>query len=100
MSRKNFFERWNNDSVTIYFIEVANEIVGYLLITKRNEIGYFILPEHQGKKYATKAIKKLMRKENRCYYWALIDFDNEKSINFIQSLGFTPRSLVYTKQKT
>jgi len=42
---EDFKKRWNDS--TIYFIVDNNKKIGYTLITPRNEIGYFIIPEYQ-----------------------------------------------------
>ena len=91
-----FYAKWKIQK--LYLIKIENNVfVGYVLITERNEIGYFVLPEHRNKNIATKAIKQLMMNNKRKYYWALIDFPNIKSLHFIQKLGFIPKSLVYVK---
>lgn len=95
ISFEKFYRRWKDSSV--YLVKQSKKIVGYVLVTQRNEIGYFILPEFQRKKFGSTAIVKLMKIEKRPYYWALIDFDNAKSLRFIQSLGFIPKSLVYVR---
>lgn len=87
-----FYDRWHDSAV---FLIREKCTVGYVLLTPRNEVGAFVLPQFQKKKYATNAIKILMKDANRKYYWALINFTNKPSLKFFQSLGFLPQSLVY-----
>jgi len=91
-----YAKRWKNPQTHIYFIENDNKICGYVLITSRNEIGYMVLPEFQGKGIGKKAIKKLMKIEPREYYWVTIPKENENSMLFLQSIGgFVPRGYIY-----
>ena len=78
-----------------YLVYNNNKIVGLVTITDRNEIGYGIIEQFRRKNLAKDAIKELMIKEKRPYYWSLIDKNNEVSMKFIQSLGFVPRGIVY-----
>ncbi len=97
ISFNDFSKRWHESN--LYLIkEKNNNIIGFILITTRNEIGYHVLRHYQRRGFASNAIKEIMKIEKRKYYWALIDFDNEKSIRLVQSLGFIPKSLVYSKQ--
>ena len=90
-----FNGRWNNPQTHIYFIEENDQICGYVLITTRNEIGYMVSSQFQRGGLGKKALTKLMEIEPREYYWATIPKENENSMNFIQSLGFVPRGLMY-----
>jgi predicted acetyltransferase len=90
-----FYKRWKDSN--LYFIQVSKRNVGFVLCTTRNEIGYFVLKAFRRNHYAKKAVLKMMELEKRNYYWALVDFKNPKSISFIQSLGFLPNSISYTR---
>ncbi|MHA7646451.1 GNAT family N-acetyltransferase [Nitrosopumilus sp. S4] len=91
-----FYHRFCHNGNKIFNVINEEKIVGIVMITTRNEIGYFILPEFQRKGFGKKAIKNLMIMEKRKYYWAIVDFDNLKSKQFIQSLGMIPRGLIYS----
>jgi len=93
-----FKKRWNDS--TIYFIIHDNKKIGYTLITPRNEIGYFIIPEYQRRGIGTLAIEELMKDEPRKYYWAMIPHDNPNSMKFIKSMGFKPSGSVYAINST
>jgi len=94
-SLKDFKKKYSNDE--IYLIDFENKIVGWVLLSKRNELGYFILKEYRRRGMAKKAVQKLMKLAKREYYWALMSKENDSSMLFIQSLGFVPRGYVYGK---
>jgi len=91
-----FEERFCHAGNKIYFVIINNAKIGFVMISSRNELGYFILPKFQNKGIGNQAIKQLMMKEKREYYWALVDFDNKESKKFAQSIGMVPSSLVYS----
>lgn len=92
-----YVKRW--DDSTIYFITVDSVHIGYVQITPRNEIGYFIIPKFQGKGYGKKAVRELMEREDRKYYWVMIPKNHEQSIKFITKLGFEKSGDVYAINK-
>ena len=70
--------------------------VGSVYLTKRNEIGIFILQEHQGKGYAKAAIKKLLGQHRPLpgiasfrpgAFVANVNPANQASIRLFESLG-------------
>lgn len=77
----------NHPYLAWYLIEI-DEVVGSVYLTHLNEIGIFIFIEHQGKGYASKAIKLLMKKHPRPQYLANINPANDGSIKMFQKLGF------------
>jgi len=91
-----YARRWKNPQTNIYFINEDSKVYGYVLITSRNEIGYMVSPQFQGKGIGKKAIKKLMEIEPREYYWVTIPKENEHSMAFLQSIGgFVPHGYIY-----
>ena len=91
-----FTRRFSNVKFYIIYDGLTGDTIkGFVTITDRNEIGYGIQKADRRKGLAKKAIEELMKLENRKYYWALIDKNNEGSMNFIQSLKFVPRGIVY-----
>jgi len=88
-----YVKRWNDS--TIYFITVDSDHIGYVLITPRNEIGYFVMPKFQGKGYGKAAVRELIEREDRKYYWAMIPINHEGSLKFIAKLGFEKSGDVY-----
>lgn len=95
---EDFEKRWNNDQTHLYLVYRYKILCGAVLITTRNEIGYFISKKYQGKGIGKKAIIELMRIEPRPYYWCTIPKENEASMLFIQSLHFVPRGIMYAKE--
>ena len=91
-----YSKRWKNPQTHIYFIENDSKICGYVLITSRNEIGYMVSQQFQGKGIGKRAVKKLLEIEPREYYWVTIPKENEHSMAFLQSVGgFVPRGYIY-----
>ena len=92
-----FYERYGNDK--IFLIKNKNQILGFVMLTSRNEIGYYVLPEYQRSGIAKLAVKKLIAIEKRKYYWAMINMKNDVSMRFIQSLNFIPSGIVYSQDR-
>jgi len=95
---EDYKKRWNNDQTHLYLVHRYKILCGAVIITSRNEIGYFVSKKYQGKGIGKKAITELMRIEPREYYWCNIPKDNEGSMLFIQSMGFVPRGIIYGKE--
>lgn len=81
-----FVKKWGNSA--IYLVK-GKTVVGFVLITPRNEIGYFILAKYQKKGYGRMAVMLLAEKEPRKYYWVVISKKTlHPSLEFARSLGF------------
>jgi len=74
-----------------------NTTFGSVYITKKNYINYQILKPYQGKGIGILAVKLLMESNPRKRYFAVIHQKNEKSLNLIKNLGFSPKAIVFEK---
>ncbi len=74
-----------------------NEKIGFVVLTKDNEIGYFLSSEYQGKGIATKAVKMLLRLHPQKRYFATVHNENKHSINVVTRLGFYAKGTIYEK---
>lgn len=69
--------------------------IGAIYLTENNEIGVAILKTHQGKGYAERAIKALMKQHPQERYLANIAPHNEASRELFSKLGFAPIQHTY-----
>lgn len=84
--------------------------VGTAYLTCRNEIGVFILKEHQGQGYGEWAVRDLMSKWSGRLriskaqahvgqeFYANINPENERSIAFFEKMGFGVRQLTLARK--
>lgn len=91
---KTYFE---NDYKRYILINSSNEKMGFVVLTKDNEIGYFLSSEYQGKGIATKAVKMLLKLHPRKRYFATVHNKNKHSINVATRLGFYAKGTIYEK---
>lgn len=97
-SYREFIKTYFLNDYQRYIITNENDVrFGFVVITKSNEIGYFLLPEYEGRGTATKAVRLLMKLNPRERYFATINKENKKSIKLIKKLGFYPKGIVYEK---
>lgn len=87
-----------------WLLIVVDEPVGAVYITKRNELGIFILKDHQSKGYGMQALQLMLGKHKPLpavigkrsgNFIANINPSNEKSKRLFKRLGFTHISEVY-----
>ena len=79
-----------------YIVTNDNSVrLGFVVITKDDEIGYFLSPEYEGKGIALDAVKQLIELNPRERYFATIHNKNKRSINLITKLGFYPKGTIY-----
>jgi len=71
-----------------YLIEVGNEYVGCVYLSKQREIGVSIFEKRRGNGYATEAVRELMRKWPGRFL-ANINPLNTASMAFFKKLGFS-----------
>lgn len=71
-----------------YLIKSKGINVGAVYLSKRDEIGIYVLKEHRNAGLATRAIQLLMFDHPRPRYFANINPDNEVSVAFFRGLGF------------
>ncbi len=88
---------FKNDYKRYILINNNNEKMGFVVLTKDNEIGYFLSHEYQGKGIATKAVKMLLKLHPRKRYFATVHNENKRSINVVTRLGFYAKGTIYEK---
>jgi len=71
-----------------YLVKAGREFVGAIYLSKTNEIGIFVLREHQGKGLGKKAIQALMKRHPRKRFLANINPRNTNSIGMFEGMGF------------
>lgn len=101
MPSYNEFEKkyFCNDFKRYVITNELNKKVGFVVITKDDEIGYFLDSKFQGLGIGVKAVKKLMDLNPRERYFATIHIKNKSSIKLIKKLGFIPKATIYEKIK-
>lgn len=81
-----------------YIITDENsEDLGFVVLTKGDEVGYFLKPECQKKGIAIEAVRMTMELNPRKRYFVTIHNDNKRSINLATKLGFKPKGTIYEK---
>jgi RimJ/RimL family protein N-acetyltransferase len=80
-----------------YLIESETEPVGAAYLSQMDEIGIFILRQHQGKGFGKQAVQMLMERHPRDRYLANINPANDDSITFFRNLGFRHIQNTYEK---
>ena len=84
------YSNWN-------IIEMNNKPIGSLTLHKiSNELGFWIIPEFQGKGIGPIAVKKFMDLCGKKDYSAFIRPDNPASISLVKKLGFELTHHKYT----
>lgn len=81
-----------------YLIQVGNEYVGCVYLSKQREIGVSIFEKRRGNGYATEAVQELMRKWPGRFL-ANIAPNNKASQAFFTKLGFTPLQVTYAYRR-
>jgi len=110
---KNWLDRYVDHSVTVlkmpsftkfsksksikYIIKKGHINIGFVHILANNEIGYYIIPEFQGRGIGTWAVSEMIRMHPRDRYYATVNNKNIGSVKLITSLGFRPKATVYEK---
>jgi len=78
-------------------LDEHQNIIGNVVIDKKNWISYHILKLYQAKGYGQQAIKLLMKKNPRERYFATINQNNISSLNIIKKFGFKPKAIIFEK---
>ena len=89
-----------NDYKRYIITNENNDRLGFVVITKDDEIGYFLSSEYEGKGIALQAVKQLLELNPRERYFATIHNKNKRSINLITKLGFHPKGIIYESIRT
>jgi len=89
-----------NDYKRYVITNENNDRLGFVVITKDDEIGYFLSSEYEGKGIALQAVKQLLELNPRERYFATIHNKNKRSINLITKLGFHPKGIIYESIRT
>lgn len=71
-----------------YIIYMRDTKTGSIYLSKQNEIGIFLLKEHQGKNIGQTALDLLIEKNPQNHYLANISPRNSKSIKFFKKNKF------------
>ena len=96
---KYFSDKKNHDFKKWYVIlNQDNKIVGQIFLKKQNEIGYTIFKKYQGKGFAQKAIRLLIKNNPREKYCVMIHKKNSVSIHVAKKLGFKPKGVILEKK--
>jgi RimJ/RimL family protein N-acetyltransferase len=91
-NEKHPYENWN-------IIEVENKSVGSVTLNKKNnELGFWLIPDFQGKGIGPKAVEKFMILCKKDYYSAILRSDNSSSKSLVKKLGFELTHYKYTKK--
>jgi len=91
------YAKFFKTKTTKYVIRKEDISIGFVHILANNEIGYYVIPEFQGKGIGTWAVAELMRKQPRARYFATVNTKNIGSVKLITSLGFRPKAIIYEK---
>ncbi|MBC8444356.1 GNAT family N-acetyltransferase [Candidatus Woesearchaeota archaeon] len=81
-----------------YIIQKKSVKIGFVHILDNNEIGYYLIPEFQGRGIGTWAVAQLMKIESRNLYYATINNKNIGSVRLVEKLGFKPKAIIYEKK--
>lgn len=74
--------------------------VGTIYLTKKNEIGIFIKKAYSGMGIGQEAMKLMMDRYPKSYYFTNINPNNKNSISFFKKNGFKPLKIVFTYRNT
>lgn len=91
------FAKFSRIKATRYIIKKGNNRIGFVHILANNEIGYYLIPQFQGKGIGTWAVTQLMQKQPRDRYFATVNNKNVASVKLITSLGFRPKATIYER---
>ena len=86
-----------NDFKRYIITNENSEDLGFVVITKGDEVGYFLKPECQKKGIAAEAVRMTMKLNPRKRYFATIHNENKRSINLAEKLGFKAKGIIYEK---
>ncbi len=83
------FVRWHPYRAW-YLIKIDEDYVGSIYLSMQDEIGIFILKDHQGHGYGSTAIRALIEKHpERTCFLANVNPANKRSAKMFGRLGFT-----------
>jgi RimJ/RimL family protein N-acetyltransferase len=71
-----------------YIILQDNDKIGTVYLSQEDEVGIFIKKEYQKKGIGKKALKLLIKKNPRKKFYANVNPENSKSIQFFEDFGF------------
>ena len=78
-------------------INDEDEILGNVYIKKKNIISYHILEKYQKQGFGETSVKLMMKKNPRKVYIAIVNINNESSIEFIKKLEFKEKAIIFKK---
>ena len=87
ISKKKFFSK-----PAIRYIIGDN--FGFVQLLPNNEIGYYLDPKFQNKGLGTKAVKEIIKKHPRPFYYVTISNKNKSSLKLAKKCGFVPKGQI------
>ena len=78
-------------------INDEDEIFGNVYINKKNIIAYQITKKYQKHGFGETSVKLMMKKNPRKVYFAVVNINNEPSIEFIKKLEFKEKAFIFEK---
>ena len=95
---KYLYENENHEYDQWYMV-INNEdkIVGNVYINKKNTIAYQIIKKYQKHGFGEISVKLMMKKNPRKVYIAIVNINNESSIEFIKKLEFKEKAIIFKK---
>ena len=95
---KYLYENENHEYDKWYMvINDEDEILGNVYINKKNIIAYHIIEKYQKHGFGEISVKLMMKKNPRKVYIAIVNINNESSIEFIKKLEFKEKALIFEK---
>jgi RimJ/RimL family protein N-acetyltransferase len=80
---------------TAWYVIERGESIGSIYLTKRDEIGIFLLKEHQGKGFGSHATRMLMSRHPRERYLANVSMRNIAARSLFVAMHFRAVQITY-----
>jgi GNAT superfamily N-acetyltransferase len=80
-------ETYQNHCIVTYEEDLSAPI-GYVYLTRFNEIGLYVIPSHRGKGYGKRIIWDVIQQDPSATYYAHINPRNLRSLSLFQGQGF------------
>ncbi len=95
---KYLYENENHEYDQWYMvINDEDKIVGNVYINKKNTIAYHIIKKYQKHGFGETSVKLMMKKNPRRVYIAIVNINNESSIEFIKKFKFKEKAFIFEK---
>jgi RimJ/RimL family protein N-acetyltransferase len=93
-------EFMKTEPYTAWYVIERGQPIGSIYLTDHDEIGIFLLKEHQGKGFGSHATRMLMSRHQRGRYLANVSVRNIASRSLFVSLDFKPVQITYELKLT